>query len=87
MDQDSLIKKYSGALERASWFLVIFGMLSESKSEIWYYSTIDCIDMYKNLHCAQINDIFPLMFSSKHRLCVSVVQHSFGILGSIQRFQ
>lgn len=30
MNQEEQIKKHSGALERAAWFLVIFGMLSES---------------------------------------------------------
>ncbi|KAJ1444088.1 hypothetical protein B484DRAFT_389048, partial [Ochromonadaceae sp. CCMP2298] len=33
MDQDSQIKKYSGALERASWFIVLLGMLSEISTD------------------------------------------------------
>jgi hypothetical protein len=32
MDQEAQVKKYGAGLERAAWFLVIFGMLSESKN-------------------------------------------------------
>jgi hypothetical protein len=33
MDQEAQVKKYAAGLERAAWFLVILGMLSESKGE------------------------------------------------------
>eukprot|EP01032_Pedospumella_encystans_P024482 gene24482-27689_t len=33
MNQEEQIKKHSGALERAAWFLVIFGMLSEISTD------------------------------------------------------
>ncbi len=69
MNQEEQIKKHSGALERAAWFLVIFGMLSESK---YHYCTESASLFISNfaLYCKQII-LLCICFSQSAQITLS----------------
>jgi hypothetical protein len=68
-----LVNKYASNLERLSWALVFFGMLTQSKK--YTDQTLSSIRMTNNLFCVSV-------FSERGR-SISIIQYCFRILGRV----